>query len=407
MILLHSKSDNYNLQASDVLSMVIFFGPATYGIKAIVSGLGLSQFVEQASLCIYILWFFIYLRFLWNNPKMIKPLFFSELIYLSILYTNIHFFPETKEHFEAYEKFIRQILVVYIPSIPVALSLNNFNGLLDSLSKIGKIGIVFMIVAYAMGFITYWDYQMFGIHISPFVMICAANYIKKRNFSNLLFFIVGVFFVLMGGRQSLVGIMLGVLMLYYINRYGNLSIKKTIQILLGVFIFVLLIILFAPFIIQLLISICEMVGVDSRTVSMLSGSELFDTSTRDYIYETSIYYIVNHGFQINGLMADKVFFGAHDSWIVYPHNLFLELMIDLGILLGGCVSVLIIYFFIKRLLLGSVEKRLFICTICTLTFARLLVSSSFITEGLFYTMIGLLLNCKDGIIYGSSALKKS
>lgn len=395
MRLLHSKTDNYNLQAIDVLSLVIFFGPATYGIKAIVAGMGFSQFVEQASLCIYILWFFVYFRFLWHNPKMIKSLFFSELIYVSILCINIHIFPESKEHFEFYEMFIRQIIVVYIPSLTIAYSINNFNGILKSLNRIGWVGILFMIVAYAMGFTTYWDYQYFGVHISPFVIICVANYLERRNVLNLYFSIVGVFLVLMGGRQSLVGVILSIVMLYYIYRFGNFSVKKLTFFILSFIALILSTIILAPVIIQFLVSVCDMVGVDSRTVSMLSDSELFDTSSRDYIYELSIYYITNYGFEINGLMADREFFSVSDSWIVYPHNLFLELMMDFGILLGGCIAGLIVYLFAKRILFGSVAKRVFICAICTLILSRLLVSSSFVSEGLFYMMIGFLLNGKD------------
>ena len=395
MTLIYSKHEDFNLQAFDVLSLAMLFGPLTYGVKAFVSNIGLTSFAEISSMVIYLLWIVLFIRFLWNNKFMLRKLIVAEFLYLLIIKLNIHFFPETGEYFEEYSMFIRQIIVVYIPSLVVAFSIYDFNSGVEAFRKTGIIGILFMVFCYFTGFIDVWDYQYYGVFLCPFVLINYTNYLKNNKLIDLIFTLIGSFFIMMGGRQSLVGIAIGAIVMYYTKIHRTLDLRKMIISIIGLLCASILLMLVSPFLIKLIIFICHSFGIESRNVEMLESSEVFDTSTRDQIYEYSIDFIVRNGTSINGLLADQVYFSSFASWVAYPHNIFLELMIDFGFFWGGILSITIIYLYAKRLLFGSYEKRLFIGMFCTIVLVRLLVSSSFIIEGLFYTIIGLLLNNKD------------
>ncbi len=142
MTLIYSKHEDFNLQAFDVLSLAMLFGPLTYGIKAFVSKIGIASFAEIASMVIYLLWIVLFIRFLWNNKFMLKKLIVAEFLYLLIIKLNIYFFPETGEYFEEYSMFIRQIMVVYIPSLVVAFSIYDFYSGVEAFRKTGIIGIL-------------------------------------------------------------------------------------------------------------------------------------------------------------------------------------------------------------------------------------------------------------------------
>lgn len=395
MLLFHTKKDGFNLQAIDVLSVAIFFASGTYGIKAMATYIGMGANEEQASFLLYLLWAFVYARFLWYNKSMVFNLIVAEAIYTGILYLNYKCFPDTREYYEEYAMFIRQILIVYIPSLTVALKVSDFTDYIKNFRILGMLGTSFMILAYFMGYLERWEYQYYGVHICPFILMMFASFLQYRKRTDLIWVIVGFIFLMAGGRQSFVGFFAGLIAVYYSERFQTLSLNKAILWIIGAIFGGVLLILFLPYLIGLLGSVLSMMGMESRTLEMLTGDELTSTSSRDGIYELSLFYIQNNMFDVKGLFADRYMLRIVSSWMAYPHNLVLELMMDFGIVIGGAISAILLFEFAKRLYLGNQDKRTFVAIFATVVLVRLMVSSSFMIEGPFYTMLGLLFNSKD------------
>lgn len=205
MFLIHSKKSGFNIQAFDVVFMSLFFVAGTYGIKGIANYMGLGALEETFSLLFYIWWAFVYLHFLWSNKHMCKDLIIAETFYIGILYLNYRLYPASQEFYEEYMMQLRQIAVVFIPTMTVAFRINNFKGSVVLLGKYGKYGIVFMILCYFMGYIQRWDYQFYGIHLCPFVLMVYAQFVFTQNRKDLWWCAVGFIFLMAGGRQSFVG----------------------------------------------------------------------------------------------------------------------------------------------------------------------------------------------------------
>ena len=395
MLLFHTKKDGFNLQALDVLCVAVFFATATYGIKAMVAYVGFGAYEDQASLFWYLLWAFVYGKFLWYNKFMLENLLVAEVVYIGLMYVNYRLFPLTHDSYDEYFMFIRQIVFVYIPSLTVALKINNFSGYIVNFRKLGIFGIGFMIIAYFMNYTQRWDYQLFGVQLCPFVIMLYPSYLLYHNKSDLIWIIVGFLFLMAGGRQSFVGFFIGMMVVYYSIRLNHLTIKQLVVRLMLVLFLLLFIVLLLPYLIVLLGDVVNVMGMDSRTMDMLTGNELFSTSTRDSIYELSMFYIRSNLYDIKGLFADRYMLRITDSWIAYPHNLILELMMDFGVILGGLFSLIILFKFVLRLVRGNIEKSTIIGIIATSILVRLMVSSSFMIEGCFYTVLGLLFNSND------------
>ena len=98
---------------------------------------------------------------------------------------------------------------------------------------------------------------------------------------------------------------------------------------------------------------------------------------------------------IKGLFADRVMLRSISTSIAYPHNIALELMMDFGFVIGCLISVFILYKYVIRIIRGHTDKCTIIGIIATTVLLRLMVSSSFMIEGSFYTMLGLLFNVND------------
>lgn len=395
MILFHKKADGFNLQACDVICAAILFGSLTYGIKAVVSYIGFADYEENASLLFYLLWAIIYGRFLICNSKMILNFFIAEAIYGIILYANYKLFPYTRDYYEENFMFLRQIVVVYIPSLTVALTIKNFKGYLNNFSKVGKFGIAFMMVTYFMGFTERWNYQQFGINLCPFVTMILPSYLLHHRLNNLLWILVGFIFLMAGGRQSFVGFFVAFLVVYYCIKLHDIPLHKIMLYLLLSIIGVFVLYILLPFFIDILGDILKSIGMESRTLEMLTSDELFSTSTRDYIYESSLYYIKSNLFDIKGLFADRYFLRLSDDWIAYSHNMILEIILDFGVIIGGFITLIIFFQYFKQIRKAKIEKRSVIGVLATIVIIRLMVSSSFMIEGLFYTVLGLLFNPYD------------
>lgn len=191
----------------------------------------------------------------------------------------------------------------------------------------------------------------------------------------------------------------GLAVVYFCLRLQHLSLSKLLRLFFVAFVGIFVIIIFLPYILNFLAETLDFMGMDSRTMEMLTGNELTSTSTRDDIYELSLNFVESNLYEIKGFYADRYLLRAFGSWIAYPHNIVLELMIDFGVLLGGFISIVIISKYFIRIFKGNTDKRTIIGILATLILVRLMVSSSFMVEGGFYTVLGLLFNTYDDKSY--------
>lgn len=145
-------------------------------------------------------------------------------------------------------------------------------------------------------------------------------------------------------------------------------------------------------------SVMDSFGLHMEALDRIASGKLFDTSTRNIYYVYSADIIHTNGSKVSGLLSDRYYlrnYGQYTSWMVYPHNIILELLIDFGTVLGTILSSLLLIKVIRNMFFAGNEDRKRICIlICILTMVRLFVSSSFIIEGNFYIMLGFLFGVK-------------
>ena len=91
-----------------------------------------------------------------------------------------------------------------------------------------------------------------------------------------------------------------------------------------------------------------------------------------------------------GLGGDRVFTG----W--YAHNIFLELIVQFGIFIGGFLCVFLVYIVISSLRKARAEMQilsillLFICT----GLIKLLISGSYLIEPYFFLLLGFAISIR-------------
>lgn len=377
----------YEKYAFLAVAYALFFGAGTYGIKAIVTGIGLGSLQTLASFFIYVGWFVLFFRLISGYFLVAVDVILVEVMVGVLFFISYNAFPLTQVFYDEYAMFLRQVFVVYLPAGVILYHIKDFSGCFRYTRKIALFGSVFLLISYALGYVEVNGYQYWGVHLSPMLLLLFGSYLDKKAKSDLIMIIINCIMILFGGRQSLFVAIVGLCLMYFIMNKDKKQKRLLVMIILAFII--LIIILGSNMFLSVLSHFLDAFNIDSRTLEMVLNGELVDTSSRETIYESSLEAIRNsQGF--SGVFADRYLLRAYGSWMAYPHNIFFEFILDFGKICGGVISILMVVLVIANLTSGIKERKTFVALLVSLVFIRLLVSSSFVIEGLFYTMLGLL-----------------
>lgn len=382
------KSNSYNREVGLVLGAAFIFMAATFVVKSIMISIGLSQLELFASLLVYVFWAFILLNFVLKNVFILPILFFYEIFYWLLFLVSLYFFPKNIDIFNQYLVYFRRISIVFIPCGVICAHCTSFNGVFNRMRFSAIIGSALFYFSFILGGLANFDYQTLGVLLTPFVLILFVNVLSNKSIITIIFFFLDVVLVLGSGRQSVVVIVVGCLLLFVIQERKH---SKMIVLLCLIAISVLsMVLLFFDYIINLLISVVEGMGIDSYMLTMLVKGEFFSFSTRKPIFDAALSIINSQGIHASGLLGSITEIRNIHSWIAYPHNIVFDLLIDFGMVLGGLLLFLLFFATIKQSLKGELERRLIVVFLAVMSIIRLLVSSNYLIEGPFYILIIML-----------------
>lgn len=382
----------------ELLGMSFLFYAGSYSIKPILSTIGLGTMESIGALFFYCLWAYKVVDVLVYKRKLdlilLIKVIVTDIAFVMFMYLNSQLFVNTAQYYAEYMMFFRQIVIVFIPCGVVLSQIRCFENVFSYLRRYAIWGSLIMYAALLLGYMSYWDYQYWGIQLSPFIIILVCSYIDTRKKKDILLAIINTALLLLGGRQSVVVVVVAVLFIYiYDNR------KKNIKMLFFISIIIIggSILVSGAYIefFKVIGSMFESIGIHMEALERIASGNMFSTSTRDIIYKYSFITIARNGSKLSGILADRYYLrnmGQYNSWIQYAHNIYLEFLIDFGLILGSVVSVALTWKVIEAMFLsGSDSRKRLGIMICSLTMIRLLVSSSFIIEGNFFIMIGFIM----------------
>lgn len=142
-------------------------------------------------------------------------------------------------------------------------------------------------------------------------------------------------------------------------------------------------------IMMFVISMFDRFGISSRSLQMLLLGTLGDDNGRKEIFNIAIDMIKNSDFLGYGLYGDRYVIGNYYYW-GYPHNIFLEILITFGVVLGGTLIVLLIYYIFKMLLKCKDEHWRDVFLIFMVSSLKLLLSFSYLYVAEFWALIAIM-----------------
>ena len=219
----------------------------------------------------------------------------------------------------------------------------------------------------------YFSYMEYSYNVIPFVACSWVLFRKESSYGQLLiFFITTVCVVLYGSRAALLCLILFVLIF---EIFVNKGYKRKILIASAIFLFIMMANI-AEILATILFLDDDLLS-NSYIITRLTNGSLFSSDGRDDIYRHSMNYISSMGLEIHGFFGDRVVNNG-----IWPHNIFLELIMQFGWLVGPILCMVLIYIIFRSLMSrGNFIISLFIVT----TFlGRYWFSGSYLLEGKFW-----------------------
>lgn len=319
-------------------------------------------------------------------PIIFFVLLFSVLYVYSFKWDVVSLYVETG--------MLWKVMLVYIPVYIIARSITDYEGIRDKLWIAGCVIFLFSLYVVSIENKTLQDGYDTQMTIGYQFGLCSLIFFDKFR----------------QGRKRVIGwilLGLGVVSAYYVVAVGS---RGTFLMLLFYFAYLLaremkwrnirlsqillllaiaFCIFFGDIIIGWLQNVLFSMGLESRTLSWLFQTDSnLGTSGRDVLYKKSLEAIGVQPFFGYGLWGDRVLLNN-----MYVHNLFLELCIDFGVVVGVFVSTYIVISFFRALFVRGSAQNISILAIYGMF--PLMMTGSYLSNTHFWLALGIVLSIKD------------
>lgn len=337
--------------------------------------------------------FFYLLKFRVSGRKFYYFLIFTSAV-LGLLILNRIIFPRSYLYMRAYEESLYIIMVLYYPVAYAITSITDWSHFFKYMRYsafwtpiLCWFALKFFELDKMIGYM-----QLSNILLPGFL----AGWYIARTEKKKLYYLASLFSLYLqifyGSRMSFASALAFIVLLEIINLNKDSGTKGVIKVTV-LTIAAILGYAYYQEIIEWFLNFLKSFGLtDSRTVQSIINGSAFESKSRDLIYERAQHELSNLGMKMHGLFGDRIAFEKYGG-ILYVHNIFYELLFSFGWIIGGVISVWLVIKIIKGYFFQKDDmKRLMVSYFVCLIFLRLLVSGSFVIEGQFLLLIGVLCN---------------
>jgi hypothetical protein len=383
----------FNSKLINLLFVLLFSLPfftsfmAGLSLKAFGSTIYSTAFIYFSLLVLLVM---LYIRNHDNlNFYYFKIFFFIIFVFL----LSFFLFPNTRIfYFNLYIEIFVYIIIFLPFSIILPFNSNAFEDYKFPLVYVFITPFLTLIGIHLLDFESFIHYMHISNMILPSMLI---TYYFFRVKPNLIFFLFLIFYlylqVIYGSRMALGSFSIFVMLLEFIKfRYLKRSIEKNILLLVYGLIFSFFVFALINYI-HIVDFLVRNFNLSGRTIDLILSGDFASISSRSVIYTIAIDTILNLGFNLHGLFGDRLILQLNNINQPYIHNLVFEILISFGLILGTLIIVIFVSLILKTLLnKNNFNLSLILIFMISLTIPRLMVSGSFIIEGNFLLLIGVM-----------------
>lgn len=217
------------------------------------------------------------------------------------------------------------------------------------------------------------------------VYYLSAKYKKK---SDIILAVLGTTILYVcGSRSSFVA----VIFFWFFFLLSVSESKKTKYVLISLTALVLLFEVNTT--LNLLSSLAQSLGYSTHLSEAVQSGEVFMDENRVMLYLGFLDKVGQSPWGY-GLMGDRWISEQYGLFwkAIYPHNIYIEILVHFGYILGIAIALVFTYKLFKSMLLGkNSQYKAAVLIIASVSFVKLLFSSSYLIDQMFFLLLGLLL----------------
>lgn len=276
-----------------------------------------------------------------------------------------------------------------LPAFIYTLSLRDFGVFWKSIKGIsyGVFGISLL-----LGLILIFKFRNIGPYsmtLSYYVLLPALVYLDEitSKFTVIKFinFIISLFIIISLGSRGAIMCIVIFAILKLLKFRSNLTFKKLLNTYALLCMTIVLLINYKNFL-HFLNEILLDLNIQSRTVSLFLRDEVH-LSGRNELFNQTISAIAENPIFGIGIGGDRLILNG-----VYVHNIFLEILANYGVAIGGFFIILLCLAIVKSLVTNNLKKYDLIIFWISFGFVHLIVSGSYLIDIRFWILLGLLIN---------------
>jgi hypothetical protein len=371
------------------ISFLIFFDQILYLAHTISKFIGIpTTYITEIFLVIYLVLIFYSLLSVRSNIKIkafIVPVVLFILYMLSMLI------------YGEYSRFLsaniaERMFLYALPSYILMSLVNDMNDVMQYFKYFCIISIItqtFSVLndVFLPQYFVKTDYQ--GISYSlliPTIYYLSKKYKKIHDYMIIAFLVF--LLIVAGGRGALV------CMLLYILYSGIKSVKRNLKRTLLTIMLLMFVLIYFDSIIENVVLFAEKYNFNGSILKYYLMGNVLDLSGRDNIYSICIDIIKRFPLLGCGLGGDRYWLGIYGfKYGNYPHNFFLEILVQYGIIFGGIFLLYFLTRVIKCLSYKDMESsayKLFNIMFFSYGFMGLMFSSSYLLNVSFFAMLPVM-----------------
>lgn len=360
---------------------------------------GLGSIIQIISKVIVGLFYLSALKYVLRRKS--KLFIIVYYLFLIVILFNFLFY---SDNINSILSILFHILFISAPTFIYMVNIKNLDVFKKTLVKTSDVililGIIFLIMNIT-GNHRVDDYSMsLGYYLLWPLLVNLLKFLKGFRLLYLFNFILMLFTIISTGSRGPLLSFLVLMFLYLIINYNNKTHKG---IVIGLVFFLLsgLVTYNYRFLIEKLSLFFNSLGIKSRTLNLfLDTNPGLHLSGREKIYEKSLMLINNKPFLGWGLT------GEVNALNTYAHNVFIEIFISFGIIIGSIVIVVIFYLLLKAFLRSNYQVKELIILLFAIGFVPLLVSGTYLTSIQFWILLGLIVNIIINRNYCNNLIEK-
>ena len=209
------------------------------------------------------------------------------------------------------------------------------------------------------------------------ILVAAIYCITKQDFKYyLISFGLTIVILLFCSRSPILAIAIFAVYYFFIEK------RKSKMAILLMPVLILIVVLIKPILLY-----TQSLGLDSRTISMFLEGDIESASGRDFIYPIVIKGLEDNPILGVGIYGDRLLYPSDNISTAYPHNLFLEILVQYGVFFGS-IFIIVIFLPIFRIWRIKQDYRILFMVIAIGCLVPLIFSGSYLVSPLFATYMG-------------------